>query len=88
MLNLFFLSYVRNSTRMKEEMEIQLQEKEAAKKREQELEKKYSGQITEHNQVSQFVEADHQQARREYMRYLMEENKKVCCNAYYINSYC
>merc|ERR1719424_1183458 len=44
------------------DMELQLQMKEA---------------LQQHVQLTQYVEADHKTARREYLSHLMEQNKKL-----------
>lgn len=33
--------------------------------------------LQQHVQLTQYVEADHKAARREYLKHLMEQNKKV-----------
>merc|ERR1711988_1244928 len=59
------------------DMEEQLQLKEAAKKQQLIDELEHAAALQQHVQLTQFVEADHKAARREYLKHLMEQNKKL-----------
>merc|ERR1711990_251652 len=58
---------------MREEMEAQLAAKEQALVDELE----HAAALQQHVQLTQYVEADHKAARREYLKHLMEQNKKL-----------
>merc|ERR1711990_1345610 len=58
---------------MREEMEAQLAAKEQALVDELE----HAAALQQHVQLTQYVEADHKAARREYLKHLMDQNKKL-----------
>merc|ERR1711898_82001 len=62
---------------MRDEMETQIQLKEEAKKQELINELEHAAALQQHVQLTQYVEADHKAARREYLKHLMEQNKKL-----------
>merc|ERR1712086_571950 len=62
---------------MKTEMEEQLRMKEEAKKQALIDELEHAAALQQHVQLTQYVEADHKAARREYLKHLMEQNKKL-----------
>merc|ERR1712178_397329 len=62
---------------VRSEMEQQLAEKEQAKKQQLIDELEHAAALQQHVQLTQFVEADHKAARREYLKHLMEQNKKL-----------
>jgi adenylate kinase family enzyme len=62
---------------MKSEMEAQLAAKEQAKKQALIDELEHAAALQQHVQLTQYVEADHKAARREYLKHLMEQNKKL-----------
>merc|ERR1712167_345708 len=62
---------------MKTEMEEQLFAKEQAKKQALIDELEHAAALQQHVQLTQYVEADHKAARREYLKHLMEQNKKL-----------
>ena len=41
------------------------------------LSARWQAALQQHVQLTQYVEADHKAARREYLKHLMEQNKKV-----------
>merc|ERR1711934_1097835 len=59
------------------EMEMQLQIKEEMKKQALLDELDHAEALQQHVQLTQYVEADHKTARREYLAHLMEQNKKL-----------
>jgi hypothetical protein len=63
--------------RTRRDMEAQLQLKEEMRKREMMEELKYSTELQEQALISQVVEHDHEKARRDYLRSVMEENKRL-----------
>merc|ERR1711934_724420 len=62
---------------MREEMEAQLAAKEEAKKQALVDELEHAAALQQHVQLTQYVEADHKAARREYLKHLMDQNKKL-----------
>eukprot|EP00700_Malawimonas_jakobiformis_P001662 EC722044.1.p1 GENE.EC722044.1~~EC722044.1.p1 ORF type:complete len:153 (+),score=12.64 EC722044.1:71-529(+) len=70
------------SAKLREEMERQLEAKEEAKRREREQEVQIARALEDQGRLTRHVESSDEQARREYQRYLMEENKKVCCSSF------
>merc|ERR1711998_581522 len=62
---------------MKADMEAQLAAKEQAKKQALIDELEHAAALQQHVQLTQYVEADHKAARREYLKHLMEQNKKL-----------
>jgi len=62
---------------MRTEMEEQLLAKEEAKKQALIDELEHAAALQQHVQLTQYVEADHKAARREYLKHLMEQNKKL-----------
>merc|ERR1719253_37806 len=59
------------------DMELQLQMKEEMKKQALIDELEHAEALQQHVQLTQYVEADHKTARREYLSHLMEQNKKL-----------
>merc|ERR1711907_164643 len=59
------------------EMEMQLQIKEEMKKQALIDELEHAEALQQHVQLTQYVEADHKTARREYLAHLMEHKKLV-----------
>merc|ERR1712086_809644 len=59
------------------DMELQLQMKEEIKKQALIDELEHAEALQQHVQLTQYVEADHKTARREYLAHLMEQNKKL-----------
>merc|ERR1711907_369662 len=64
-------------SQMRAEMEEQLRAKEEAKKQALIDELEHAAALQQHVQLTQYVEADHKAARREYLKHLMEQNKKL-----------
>merc|ERR1712220_14226 len=62
---------------MKSDMEAQLAAKEQAKKQALIDELEHAAALQQHVQLTQYVEADHKAARREYLKHLMDQNKKL-----------
>merc|ERR1719271_552823 len=62
---------------MRTDMEEQLAAKEQAKKQALIDELEHAAALQQHVQLTQYVEADHKAARREYLKHLMEQNKKL-----------
>merc|ERR1711998_738212 len=61
----------------RKDMEVQLQMKEEMKKQSLLDELEHAEALQQHVQLTQYVEADHKTARREYLAQLMEQNKKL-----------
>merc|ERR1711918_263766 len=61
----------------RQDMEIQLQMKEEIKNQALLDELEHAEALQQHVQLTQYVEADHKTARREYLSHLMEQNKKL-----------
>merc|ERR1712070_347600 len=61
----------------RQDMEMQLQIKEEMKKQALIDELEHAEALQQHVQLTQYVEADHKTARREYLAHLMEQNKKL-----------
>eukprot|EP00656_Telonema_subtile_P023319 TRINITY_DN2472_c0_g1_i3.p1 TRINITY_DN2472_c0_g1~~TRINITY_DN2472_c0_g1_i3.p1 ORF type:complete len:165 (-),score=60.60 TRINITY_DN2472_c0_g1_i3:128-622(-) len=59
------------------DMDMQLQIKEELKKQTLIDELEHAEALQQHVQLTQYVEADHKTARREYLSHLMEQNKKL-----------
>merc|ERR1711934_201032 len=59
------------------DMELQLAMKEEMKKQALIDELEHAEALQQHVQLTQYVEADHKTARREYLSHLMEQNKKL-----------
>merc|ERR1719424_895495 len=59
------------------DMELQLQMKEEMKKQALIDELEHAAALQQHVQLTQYVEADHKAARREYLKHLMTQNKKL-----------
>merc|ERR1712134_248901 len=62
---------------MRADMEEQLAAKEEARKQALIDELEHAAALQQHVQLTQYVEADHKAARREYLKHLMEQNKKL-----------
>merc|ERR1712086_966041 len=62
---------------MRADMEEQLAAKEEAKKQALVAELEHAAALQQHVQLTQYVEADHKAARREYLKHLMDQNKKL-----------
>merc|ERR1711970_709786 len=61
----------------RQEMEMQLQIKEEMKKQALIDELEHAEALQQHVQLTQYVEADHKTARREYLKHLMDQNRKL-----------
>merc|ERR1712070_214728 len=61
----------------RQDMEMQLQMKEEMKKQALIDELEHAEALQQHVQLTQYVEADHKTARKEYLAHLMEQNKKL-----------
>eukprot|EP00762_Andalucia_godoyi_P003798 ANDGO_08497.mRNA.1 hypothetical protein len=59
------------------DMEAQLRLREELRKQEALEQLRYSSQLQEQAVISQTVENDHERARKEYLRHVMEENKRL-----------
>eukprot|EP00658_Telonema_sp_P-2_P042241 TRINITY_DN302_c0_g2_i1.p1 TRINITY_DN302_c0_g2~~TRINITY_DN302_c0_g2_i1.p1 ORF type:complete len:165 (-),score=61.34 TRINITY_DN302_c0_g2_i1:227-721(-) len=59
------------------DMEMQLQMKEEMKKQALLDELEHAEALQQHVQLTQYVEADHKTARREYLKHLMTQNKQL-----------
>merc|ERR1711908_126874 len=57
--------------------QVQLRIKEESKKQALIDELEHAAALQQHVQLTQYVEADHKAARREYLKHLMEQNKKL-----------
>merc|ERR1711907_298514 len=62
---------------MRTEMEEQLRAKEEAKKQQLIDELEHAAALQQHVQLTQYVEADHKAARKEYLKHLMDQNRKL-----------
>merc|ERR1712230_201108 len=63
--------------KQKADMDEQLAEKARREKQQLLDELEHAAALQQHVQLTQYVEADHKAARREYLKHLMEQNKKL-----------